>query len=226
MMRSWLFAGSPVRLMTRGVRQLFRHLFRNSFRYQLTQLLGQSAPKKGRLLKDLMKEYGYLALGVYLGLLMIDLPLCYLLVHSQGKDEIEYYENKVKQKFGYGMSDDELKAKQAREQAESAKEEQQKTEDTELGVVAFVKRHFSWTEFAIAYGIHKSLIFIRVPLCAAITPSIVKILRGWGFKIGSGTSAAVAKGKFKDAAGKVQDYTALSPQFGQPAGKRKWWWFF
>lgn len=206
----------------------FRSTMRSSFRFQLASLLAHQAPRKPRLMKDLMKEYGYLALGVYLGLLMIDLPLCYLLVHSQGKDEIEYWENKVKQKFGYGMSDDELKQKQAKEQAQE--QQQEKTEqantDDDNGIVAYVKRHFSWTEFAIAYGIHKSLIFIRVPLCAAITPSIVKLLRSWGFKIGLGTLATVAKGKIKDAAGKVQDYTALNPQFGRPAGKKKWWWFF
>ena len=41
-----------------------------------------------------------------------------------------------------------------------------------------------WTKFAIAYAIHKSFIFIRVPLTAAITPKVVKTLRGWGWNIG------------------------------------------
>lgn len=40
------------------------------------------------------------------------------------------------------------------------------------------------TQLALAYAIHKSFIFIRVPLTAAITPKVVKVLRGWGWKIG------------------------------------------
>ena len=41
-----------------------------------------------------------------------------------------------------------------------------------------------WTELALAYAVHKSLIFIRVPLTAAVTPKVVKTLRGWGWDIG------------------------------------------
>ncbi|KAK5163749.1 DUF1279 superfamily [Saxophila tyrrhenica] len=41
-----------------------------------------------------------------------------------------------------------------------------------------------WTQLLLAYGVHKSLIFIRVPLTAAVTPKIVKTLRGWGWNIG------------------------------------------
>lgn len=41
-----------------------------------------------------------------------------------------------------------------------------------------------WTQLALAYAIHKSFIFVRVPLTAAVTPKIVKVLRGWGWNIG------------------------------------------
>ena len=41
-----------------------------------------------------------------------------------------------------------------------------------------------WTELVLAYAIHKSFIFIRVPLTAAVTPKVVKVLRGWGYGIG------------------------------------------
>lgn len=40
------------------------------------------------------------------------------------------------------------------------------------------------TQLALAYAIHKSFIFIRVPLAAAITPKVVKVLRSWGWQIG------------------------------------------
>lgn len=42
-----------------------------------------------------------------------------------------------------------------------------------------------WTELVLAYAIHKSLfVFIRVPLTIAVTPKVVKTLRGWGWEIG------------------------------------------
>ncbi|CAN3358818.1 hypothetical protein DICA3_F10858 [Diutina catenulata] len=214
MMRYWMNMGSPVRLMTRRWARPFARF--NSTR---------AAPKK-KGIKDLVKEYGYSALGVYLGLSFIDLPICYVVVHSQGKDEIEYYENKLKQQFGYGVSDTELEQKQARDRAAQAEEQADAAAANDSGITAFVRKHFSWTEFAIAYGIHKSLIFIRLPITAAITPGIVKVLRNWGFKIGSGTSAAVAKDHLMDAKQVVVDYTASSPKFGVKPGKRRWWWFF
>ncbi len=44
------------------------------------------------------------------------------------------------------------------------------------------------TQLALAYAIHKTFIFIRVPLTAAITPKVVKVLRGWGWDIGKRTT--------------------------------------
>lgn len=49
-----------------------------------------------------------------------------------------------------------------------------------------------WTQLALAYAIHKSFIFLRVPLTAAVTPKIVKTLRGWGWNIGRPTRKAKA----------------------------------
>lgn len=53
-----------------------------------------------------------------------------------------------------------------------------------------------WTQLALAYAIHKSFIFIRVPLTAAVTPKVVRVLRGWGWDIG--------KRKGKGAVGVVE----------------------
>ncbi|KAK8120736.1 peptide alpha-N-acetyltransferase [Apiospora kogelbergensis] len=44
------------------------------------------------------------------------------------------------------------------------------------------------TQLALAYAIHKSFIFIRVPLTAAVTPKVVKVLRSWGWNIGKRAS--------------------------------------
>lgn len=44
------------------------------------------------------------------------------------------------------------------------------------------------TQLALAYAIHKSFIFIRVPLTISVTPRVVKVLRGWGWDIGKRTT--------------------------------------
>ena len=54
-----------------------------------------------------------------------------------------------------------------------------------------------WTQLALAYAIHKSFIFIRVPLTAAVTPKIVKTLRGWGWNIGRPTRKGMSRSKGK-----------------------------
>lgn len=41
------------------------------------------------------------------------------------------------------------------------------------------------TQLALAYAVHKSFIFVRIPLTAAVTPKVVKTLRSWGWKIGN-----------------------------------------
>lgn len=179
-------------------------------------------PKKSTGLKALMKEYGYSAFAVYMGLTAIDLPLCYLLVHSMGREEIEHYENEVKQWFGFGVSAEELDKKQQIKRIEEEIETEHEPEVANDSVWGLISQHFSWTEFALAYGIHKSLIFIRVPLCAAITPGIVKLLRRWGFKIGTdklAKTASIAKDHIKDAANPVAG--------GVRANKKSKWfsWF-
>lgn len=44
-----------------------------------------------------------------------------------------------------------------------------------------------WTQLGLAYLVHKSLIFFRVPLTAAVLPKVVKTLRSWGYNIGKKT---------------------------------------
>ena len=65
-------------------------------------------------------------------------------------------------------------------------------------VKGFVLKHSSpgiWTQLALAYAIHKSFIFMRVPLAAAVTPKVVKTLRGWGWDIGKRTPKRVASSR-------------------------------
>lgn len=59
-----------------------------------------------------------------------------------------------------------------------------------------------WTQLALAYAIHKSFIFVRVPLTAAVTPKIVKTLRGWGWNIGRPTTRKARSAAASGSAGK------------------------
>lgn len=211
---------SPVRLMTRtGLRSPLFARFQSS----------TATPKKGSM-KALIKEYGYSALGIYLGLSFIDLPICYVVVHSMGKEQIEKYENQVKQYFGFGITPEQLERKQELNSIQDKIDNpEEKINSSNQSWFEYVRSQFSWTEFALAYGIHKSLIFIRLPITAAITPGIVKALRRWGFKIGTNklsTSASLAKDKMVLAKDKVFDATASNPRFGAKPGKKKWWWLF
>ncbi|CAK9440406.1 uncharacterized protein LODBEIA_P45060 [Lodderomyces beijingensis] len=207
-----------------------------NIRFQSTTSSSTAPKPRPKGIKALMKEYGYPALAVYIALSCIDLPLCYILVHSMGKEQIEIYENKVKQAFGYGVSDEELAKRHEIQEIEAridAENEPQwkKSENGDASGsswLQFIKDQFSWTEFALAYGIHKSLIFIRLPITAAITPGIVGVLRRWGFKIGTdklSTTAKLAKEMALNKS-KMGDFTASSERFGVRPGKKKWWWFF
>lgn len=73
-----------------------------------------------------------------------------------------------------------------------------------------------WTQLALAYAIHKSFIFLRVPLTAAVTPKVVKTLRGWGWNIGkrpqTGRLAKKPKVAKSDGAGVNTKGTGVKPE--------------
>ena len=137
----------------------------------------QEAPKKG--IKYLMTKYGYSALGVYLAISFVDLPLSFLLVHSMGQERITEMQNSVKRFLGFSTEPEEVVVLETETPLASES-------DKEVEVGGW-KSYFNptlLTEFGLAYALHKSLIFIRVPLTAAITPKLVKQLQQWGFNIG------------------------------------------
>lgn len=57
------------------------------------------APSLSQRLKQLSKEYGWTALGVYLGLSVLDFPFCFLAVRFIGTDRIGHYEHVIKEAF-------------------------------------------------------------------------------------------------------------------------------
>ncbi|KAI0431728.1 hypothetical protein F5Y09DRAFT_183337 [Xylaria sp. FL1042] len=144
-------------------------------------------------LKKLSREYGWAAVGVYLGLSVLDFPFCFLLVRIVGTERIGDLEHwvvshasriipeSIRNRWNeyraalkeatQGRSSDDAQAEVSGWGVEQA-EERNKAEAS-LG-----------TQLALAYAIHKSFIFLRVPLTAAVTPKVVKVLRSWGWDIG------------------------------------------
>ncbi|GAB1313874.1 DUF1279 super [Madurella fahalii] len=145
-------------------------------------------------LKKLSREYGWTAVGVYLALSVLDFPFCFLLVRTVGTEKIAHLEHIVvsnAQKFI-----PERVQERWREYRQSLREARRErtgeTEELEIighGVAEAEERSKQdgaslATQLALAYAIHKSFIFARVPLTAAVTPKVVKVLRSWGWQIG------------------------------------------
>ncbi|KAF2153011.1 hypothetical protein K461DRAFT_224395 [Myriangium duriaei CBS 260.36] len=139
-------------------------------------------------MRKLSREYGWSAVGVYFALSALDFPFCFLAVRIVGTDRIGYAEGVVVGWFWAAVGKVAPGWVEGRRTMEMAVEGEavkgegwgvEKARERNEGENASI-----WTQLALAYAIHKSFIFIRVPLTAAVTPKVVKTLRGWGWNIG------------------------------------------
>ncbi|KAF1970818.1 hypothetical protein BU23DRAFT_590943 [Bimuria novae-zelandiae CBS 107.79] len=132
-------------------------------------------------LKKLSREYGWTVIGVYLALTVADLPFCFLAVKYIGAERIAYAEHVVVSgaKDLIGQAFPNLFDKENENEAEEKVVQAEKAE--KAGEPTF------WTKLGLVFIVHKSFIFIRVPLTAAVTPKVVKTLRNWGYNIGKRT---------------------------------------
>ncbi|PYH41805.1 uncharacterized protein BP01DRAFT_359998 [Aspergillus saccharolyticus JOP 1030-1] len=167
--------------------QPFRRFFQSS-RTRYAAQPQQPGVSLSQRLRNLSKEYGWSALWVYLLLSAMDFPICFAAVRLLGVDRIGHYEHVIVESVkgvvdtvwpitqDVNENSDQNKALTSRpESQEDAAKTQDNGENASL-----------WTQLALAYAVHKSLIFIRVPLTAAITPKVVKVLRQWGYDIVKG----------------------------------------
>lgn len=161
-----IFTKLPLGLPFKSQSQTSAFLRNVGLRFQSTTIKHAQPPKPPTGIKKLIHQYGYSALGIYLGLSLLDLPICYLVVHSAGEDVIREYQDKFMKFIGY------------------KKDKTTESSTTEIDDEPEEKSSTFVTEFALAYAIHKSLIFIRLPITAAITPAVVKYLQSKGFKVG------------------------------------------
>lgn len=143
-------------------------------------------------LKDLMKKYGRHALAVYLLLSGVDLAITFTLVHLAGAEKIEWVRDYVVASWRdmrYGsevakemqrVEEEEQRVKDLAEQAEQGVQPQPQGKKKKNANAML------WAEFALAYGIHKTLLLpVRVGATAAVTPKLVHWLtaRGWVGKV-------------------------------------------
>lgn len=177
-----------------------------------TKHLGSPAPQSFfQRFKQLGKEYGWVVTGVYLGLSALDLPFCFLAVRWLGTERVGRWEHaivgSIKNAVKSVMPDVGQKTEEVATEVESSVVDAAAREGAGWGVEEADARNQSeeackfsplsiapslltfyskalWTQFVLAYAIHKSFIFLRVPLAVAVTPKVVKTLRGWGWQIG------------------------------------------
>lgn len=220
-----------------------RQQFINRAKFQLKrfQSTNAKAPEKKKTgIKALVSQYGYSALGVYLALSCVDFPLSFLVVHHVGADKVKQVQDDVfttvKSWFGIKKPEPVLIENESNDHFQlGAKHEEptslQPLEPTEQTMWESIYQSPLFTEVIVAYALHKSLVFVRVPLTAAITPPIVAKLRSMGFQIGKQkitNFATTAATKKTGTNGSLVADKVISEKFGTKATKKqKWWsWFF
>jgi len=132
-------------------------------------------------LRKLSREYGWSAVGIYLTLSVLDFPFCLLAIRLLGTERVGRWEHAAYEtvRNALRVPFPTLFPEHAKVTgSEAASPEAEEADGAGVEVASM------WTQLALAYAIHKSFIFVRVPLTAAITPQVVKTLRKWGWNIG------------------------------------------
>lgn len=155
---------------------------------------------KRMTMKELVKQYGWTATGVYTALCFIDLPLSYVFVHSLGQEKLIDYEVAIRRRLG-ANTDREL---------------------TYIHRSSGGGKSLFWTELGIAYIIHKSLVVVRAPLTVFITPSVAHKLERWGISKLWNKKIPV---RVPDKTGTLDNVN--TKRFGTvPSQGKRWYWFF
>lgn len=181
-----------------------QNVLRRGFRFSARRLDKETVakaeqPKKGlkEQLNLLIKVYGWVTVGVYLGLSAADFPFCFLFVRAVGTEAIGKVEHSISTfvkdiipepvKNAWHSVWSSIKKAEAKAFGDGG-DITGKMEMATWGVEKAEKANTSaaslTTQLALAYAIHKSFIFIRVPLAAWLTPKVAKWLRARGWKVG------------------------------------------
>lgn len=133
--------------------------YRRSFTTTQQEGAGEEKPPTSKT-KQFMKKYGYVGIGVYFALGVMDIAATMAFISVKGANRVKEVEHYVieKAKGMLGMEHSPL----------DAQEMSEKPSLTSL--------------FVIAYGIHKTLLLpIRLSITAAITPAVAKKLKNLGW---------------------------------------------
>lgn len=123
-------------------------------------------------LRRLLRENGKVALGVYLGLSLVDFSLTFLAVYSLGAEHVHAAEDWVLRNLDWRRKKDSEVVRKVGEWAEKKQlqqlERQEQAQDKAAGSAL-------WTTALLAYTIHKTaLLPFRVGVTAAVTPAVVR----------------------------------------------------
>ncbi|KAG9326982.1 hypothetical protein KVV02_001932 [Mortierella alpina] len=158
---------------------------------QTANTVAEPAKKLGFMdkMKQMIKQYGYTGVAVYLGISMIDLAATFVIVKAAGMDKIEKAQDWVLENIGGYFG---YKAK-PHEEHRHQDADLDNVDDEQVGAI-YNKASGLWSVFVIAYGIHKLLVPLRVVATGMITPPLVKWLvkRGWIKEVAKKGSAAGA----------------------------------
>jgi len=143
----------------------------------------QPTPSLSQRFKKLSREYGWSALGVYATLSILDFPFCFLAIRLIGAEHVGRWEQAVTSTIVnilrvpfpalFKERAEEAETQSIEGPVESAEAATKQTEKASI-----------WTQLALAYAVHKSFIFLRIPATLALTPKVVNTLRKWGWNIG------------------------------------------
>ena len=140
-------------------------------------------------IKRLIAKYGYTSLATYLIIGAVDFAICFAVLHKIGEEAVYLEYNNLKEKLGFEYKEEAQVHEEFEEKRKIAQEKREKahvnseaiTKDTSIYESVKTRskelvNNYLFKEIIIAYGIHKSLIFIRLPITAAITPPIYNYL--------------------------------------------------
>ncbi|KAF2665425.1 hypothetical protein BT63DRAFT_428385 [Microthyrium microscopicum] len=144
-------------------------------------------------LKKLSREYGWTAVGVYFALSVLDFPFCFLAVRMLGPERVGQWEHAAVEwvRETVEIPFPGLMKPRAEPAVPGDRPEAVLAETADKTAMASGDSSASlWTLLVLSYAVHKSLIFFRVPLTAAVLPKVVKTLRQWGWDVGKRSSKA------------------------------------
>ncbi|ORX92125.1 hypothetical protein K493DRAFT_316797 [Basidiobolus meristosporus CBS 931.73] len=159
------FLRASPNMLSGGIQRNF--LRAHPLRFYSSETIAKSASeKKPSKLKELITKYGKTATVAYLGISAIDLALTFWLVSVGGEGFVSSLENWLLENFGNW--------KFVKKEVE---DEILSTEEKQSGAPSLT------STFLVAYSIHKLLMPIRVPITAAVTPSLARKFQQLGWTI-------------------------------------------